>query len=82
MLCYVVMVPLLLPVNCVEDSWGWWLHATSASGRRAPATVHIWLPRIAGASHITSPGVLGRGPLIRVFLNARVRVSDPLWDGR
>jgi hypothetical protein len=29
MLCY-VMVPLLPPVNCVEDSWGWWLHATSA----------------------------------------------------
>jgi hypothetical protein len=44
-LCYVrlgyVMVPLLPPVNCVEDSWGWWLHATSASGRRAPATEHI-----------------------------------------
>jgi hypothetical protein len=35
MLCY-VMVPLLPPVNCVEDRWGWWLHATSASGRRAP----------------------------------------------
>jgi hypothetical protein len=34
MLCY-VMVPLLPPVNCVEDSWGWWLHPTSASGRRA-----------------------------------------------
>jgi hypothetical protein len=29
MLCY-VMVPLLPPVNCVEDSWGWRLHATSA----------------------------------------------------
>jgi hypothetical protein len=26
--------------------------------------------------------VLGRGPLIRVFLNARVRVSDPFGDGR
>jgi hypothetical protein len=25
-----VMVPLLPPVNCVEDSWGWRLHATSA----------------------------------------------------
>jgi hypothetical protein len=40
-----VMVPLLPPVNCVEDSWGWWLHATSASGRRAPATEHIWMPK-------------------------------------
>jgi hypothetical protein len=30
MLCY-VMVPLLPPVNCVGDSWGRWLHATSAS---------------------------------------------------
>jgi hypothetical protein len=39
------MVPLLPPVNCVEDSWGWWLHATSASGRRAPATEHIWMPK-------------------------------------
>jgi hypothetical protein len=29
MLCY-VMVPLLPPVNCVEHSWGWRLHATSA----------------------------------------------------
>jgi hypothetical protein len=28
-LCY-VMVPLLPPVNCVGDSWGWRLHATSA----------------------------------------------------
>jgi hypothetical protein len=37
MLCY-VMVPLLPPINCVEDSWRWQLHATSASGRRAPAT--------------------------------------------
>jgi hypothetical protein len=34
MLCY-IMVPLLPPVNYVEDSWGWWLHATSASGRGA-----------------------------------------------
>jgi hypothetical protein len=33
MLCY-VMVPLLPPVDCVEDSWGWGTHATSASGRR------------------------------------------------
>jgi hypothetical protein len=24
------MVPLLPPINCVEDSWGWRLHATSA----------------------------------------------------
>jgi hypothetical protein len=24
------MVPLLPPINCVEDSWGWLLHATSA----------------------------------------------------
>jgi hypothetical protein len=35
MLCN--MVPLLPPVNCVEDSWGWRLHATSAqsvNGRR------------------------------------------------
>jgi hypothetical protein len=44
MLCY-VMMPLLPPVNCVEDSWGWWLHATSASGRRAPATEHIWMAK-------------------------------------
>jgi hypothetical protein len=29
MLCY-VMVPILPPVNCVEDSWGWRLHARSA----------------------------------------------------
>jgi hypothetical protein len=29
MLCY-VMVPLLQPINCVEDSWGWRRHATSA----------------------------------------------------
>jgi hypothetical protein len=29
-LCYYVMVPLLPPVNCVGDSWGWRLHATSA----------------------------------------------------
>jgi hypothetical protein len=26
LVCY-VMVPLLPPVNCVEDSWGWRLHA-------------------------------------------------------
>jgi hypothetical protein len=38
------MVPLLPPVNCVGDSWGWWLHATSASGRRAPAIcIHTYL---------------------------------------
>jgi hypothetical protein len=29
MLCY-VMVPLLPPINCVEDSWGWRLYAASA----------------------------------------------------
>jgi hypothetical protein len=27
MLCYVVMVPLLPPVNCVGDSWGWGLQS-------------------------------------------------------
>jgi hypothetical protein len=35
--------PFYTPISAVS-SWGWWLHATSASGRRAPATEHIWMP--------------------------------------
>jgi hypothetical protein len=42
MLCYVMLwCPFYAPISAV-NSWGWWLHATSASGRRAPATEHIW----------------------------------------
>jgi hypothetical protein len=36
--------PFYTPISAVR-SWGWWLHATSASGRRAPATEHIWMPK-------------------------------------
>jgi hypothetical protein len=36
--------PFYTPISAVS-SWGWWLHATSASGRRAPATEHIWMPK-------------------------------------
>jgi hypothetical protein len=38
--------PFYTPISAVS-SWGWWLHATSASGRRAPATEHIWMPLMA-----------------------------------
>jgi hypothetical protein len=58
MLCY-VMVPLLPPVNCVEDSWGWWLHATSASGRRAPATEHVWMPKSKDLEYFLSISYAG-----------------------
>jgi hypothetical protein len=43
MLCY--GAPSNAPINCVEDSWGWLFYATSASGRRAPATEHICMPK-------------------------------------
>jgi hypothetical protein len=44
-LCYggtyvMLWCPFYTPISAVS-SWGWWLHATSASGRRAPATEHI-----------------------------------------
>jgi hypothetical protein len=43
--CYVMLwCPFYTPISAVS-SWGWWLHATSASGRRAPATEHIWMPK-------------------------------------
>jgi hypothetical protein len=39
--CYAMLwCPFYTPISAVS-SWGWWLHATSASGRRAPATDHI-----------------------------------------
>jgi hypothetical protein len=33
----------LLHTHQRRKQLGWWLHATSASGRRAPATEHIWM---------------------------------------
>jgi hypothetical protein len=51
--CYTIV---LTPVNCVEDNWGWWLHATSASGRRALATEHIWMPKSSLVRRWVSPG--------------------------
>jgi NADH:ubiquinone oxidoreductase subunit 6 (subunit J) len=39
-----VMVPLLPSVNCVEDSWGWRLHATSAQwAARLPVLVIVMI---------------------------------------
>jgi hypothetical protein len=62
-LCY-VMVPLLLPpVNCVEDSWGWWLHATlSTSGCRNP---RLFEDGFIGALADSARGA--RGPPSRPF---------------
>jgi hypothetical protein len=39
--------PFYTPISAVS-SWGWWLHATSASGRCAPATEHIWMRGYVG----------------------------------
>jgi hypothetical protein len=43
MLCY-VMEPLL-HTHQRRKQLGWWLYATSVSGKRAPATEYIWMPK-------------------------------------
>jgi hypothetical protein len=60
--------PFYTPISAVS-SWGWWLHATSASGRRAPATEHIWMPKSTLIRRWVSPGAC----LLEVSNTARSR---------